>query len=145
MGRLFWILLVAHCNHSCPYKGWQKGQSQRWRLQQQKQISLDAAMSQGLWADSRFWKRQGTDSPLKLPERSNLVDTLILNPWDSLPFFFKALSLSSSYFSLIYQIFYFLFFYSEKWSISYHISTVSANKDVTVINNFSTLTEASKL
>ena len=37
-------------------------------------------MSQGPWAASRFWKRQGTDSPLELPDRSNLVDTLILNP-----------------------------------------------------------------
>ena len=26
-------------------------------------ISSDAAMSQGRWAASRFWKRQGTDSP----------------------------------------------------------------------------------
>lgn len=31
---------------------------------------LEEAMGQGVWAGSRDWKRQGTDSPAEIPEAS---------------------------------------------------------------------------
>lgn len=41
---------------------------------------LEGEISQGMWAASRIWKKQGTDSPLEIPEGTQPCRHLDFSP-----------------------------------------------------------------
>lgn len=61
---------LSQCNHKGPDKGRRKAEEEIQGLQQMSEWSngWKGATGLGMQAASRRWKRQGTDSPLEIPE-----------------------------------------------------------------------------
>lgn len=66
----------------CPYKRAEGGQGQEWeRCWWKQEIAvMTGTMGQGLQADSKSWKGQGTDSLLNLQKEHSPANSLHLDP-----------------------------------------------------------------
>lgn len=59
-------------------RGWRIKIRERFEDAMVLALNIEGTMSQGMHVASRNWKRQGNNSPLGPPERTNTANTLIL-------------------------------------------------------------------